>query len=446
MDFSVELYREHLEEASFLYEQRGTLFSDAEVTWPDIGDFEERFARHIEALAVGEETALQVCRDQAAKGDAGELHAAVRVFCRHKRLDLLQEVWRQLDIADTDRVLAVSDALKSEWPAEWTAKISDLWSNMPDVCVALLPRVIGFKRLATMDRVLIAALSDAPDGHLYELLWSLGRIKARPAVPALSSFLAHSDTTIGAAAALALLRIGEKVPHGQDIMHCGPSDFRHLLRISLAGDQNDVAPLIDQLDNIECASDPAFALGVLGEGRAVGPLIALADSEEAGESAALALNLITGAGLYEEVFVADPIDPDEFLDEEAEKLKKSDLLTTPDRQHSTTTVRLSQDPGAWQAWWKDNYRRFQPGVRYRNGRPVTPECVLENLCRDKSPLFVRQIAYEELAVRYGIDVPFETDMPVKDQMKAIDQMAQCIAQSRHQWEEGRWYFAGQVMG
>ena len=51
-DFETELYQEHLEEASFLYEQRLTLFDDIEITWLDIEDFEERFEAHIDALVV----------------------------------------------------------------------------------------------------------------------------------------------------------------------------------------------------------------------------------------------------------------------------------------------------------------------------------------------------------------------------------------------------------
>ena len=42
-NFATELYREHLEEASFLYEQRLAPFDDPEITWPDIEDFEKRF-------------------------------------------------------------------------------------------------------------------------------------------------------------------------------------------------------------------------------------------------------------------------------------------------------------------------------------------------------------------------------------------------------------------
>ncbi|MBW2742277.1 MAG: hypothetical protein JRE64_26360, partial [Deltaproteobacteria bacterium] len=64
LDFETKLYQEHLEEASFLYEQRLTLFDDPEITWLDIADFEERFEAHIDALVVGEEPALNICKTQ----------------------------------------------------------------------------------------------------------------------------------------------------------------------------------------------------------------------------------------------------------------------------------------------------------------------------------------------------------------------------------------------
>ena len=40
--------KSEIEEASFLYEQRLSLFDDPEITWLDIEDFEERFEAHID--------------------------------------------------------------------------------------------------------------------------------------------------------------------------------------------------------------------------------------------------------------------------------------------------------------------------------------------------------------------------------------------------------------
>jgi hypothetical protein len=69
VDFSTGIYQEHLEEASFLYEQRLSLFDDPEIIWLDIEDFEERFEAHIDGLVVGEDLALLVCKTQEASGD-----------------------------------------------------------------------------------------------------------------------------------------------------------------------------------------------------------------------------------------------------------------------------------------------------------------------------------------------------------------------------------------
>ena len=60
IDFSSKLYLEHLEEASFLYEQRLDLLDDPELTWRDIEDFEDRFEPHIAGLVVRKELVLDV--------------------------------------------------------------------------------------------------------------------------------------------------------------------------------------------------------------------------------------------------------------------------------------------------------------------------------------------------------------------------------------------------
>ncbi|MDL1964425.1 MAG: hypothetical protein LWW98_08860 [Deltaproteobacteria bacterium] len=144
-DFETELYQEHLEEASFLYEQRLTLFDDPEITWLDIEDFEERFEAHIDALVVGEEPALNVCKTQVMEGDFGELHAAVRVFCRQNRLDFVQECLEALDPKDAERVQAISDALNHELPAEWKEKFICILSEGDQKLIPVVAKLIGYR-------------------------------------------------------------------------------------------------------------------------------------------------------------------------------------------------------------------------------------------------------------------------------------------------------------
>src|SRR5687768_11680739 len=114
--FNTDLYLEHLEEASFLYEQRIGLYDDPEVSWLDIGRFEERLKAHLEALSSGDAAALEICQLRTQEGDAGELYAAVCVFCRADRRDLVGGVLKRLDLEDPVRSRAVCDAITDEMP------------------------------------------------------------------------------------------------------------------------------------------------------------------------------------------------------------------------------------------------------------------------------------------------------------------------------------------
>jgi len=70
---------------------------------------------------------------------------------------------------------------------------------------------------------------------------------------------------------------------------------------------------------------------------------------------------------------------------------------------------------------------------------------LENLQSEKSPHKVRQLAYEELVIRYGIDFPFETDMLVSQQKQAIAKYSEWIKTNGGRFREGEWYFTGKLM-
>src|SRR5262249_35732245 len=147
-EFNTDLYQEHLEEASFLYEQRLSLYDDPEMTWVDIGEVEERLEAHIDALVLGTDLALEVCQRRAEEGEPGELYAAVCVFCRTGRRDLLIAVLKALDPEDAVRPQAVSDAMKDEMPAEWArALVSELVDD-DEKLIPIWTNYLGHRRLA----------------------------------------------------------------------------------------------------------------------------------------------------------------------------------------------------------------------------------------------------------------------------------------------------------
>src|SRR5215472_6938612 len=119
LDFNAGLYEEHLEEASFLYQQRVALYHNPSVTWLNVGEFEERLDAHIDGLVVGDKLALGVCKTRASEGDFGELFAAICVFCRQNERDLVLAALDQLDPADAEKAAAIGDAFKYELPDAW---------------------------------------------------------------------------------------------------------------------------------------------------------------------------------------------------------------------------------------------------------------------------------------------------------------------------------------
>ncbi|MBN1931342.1 MAG: HEAT repeat domain-containing protein [Desulfobacterales bacterium] len=443
-DFERELYKEHLEEASFLYEQRLTLFDDLEITWLDIADFEERFEAHIDALVVGEELALKVCKTQAIEGDFGELHAAVRVFCRQNGLDFVLECLEALDPKDGERVQAISDALNPELPLEWEDEFIRILSEGDQRLIPVAAKLIGYRRLPSGKELLHALQQNNTQAASF-IIWSIGRIREQYARTLLfNKYLKYEDESVCSAAALALLRIGDP----QTLDYCLSSVHSEnwpLLPLGLGGSRSTAVILMKSVINNKANADSFIALGLLGNISTVEILLASLCNADLAESAAMGLNLITGAEIYEEVFISEEIDEDELFEEEIEKLKQGESLYLPGEEPGITITRISQKPEDWQKWWAENKSRFNPKIRYRNGKPYSPACLLENLESEKSPNKVRWLAYEELVIRYGIDFPFETDMFVVEQKKAIAQYKDWIKTNEHRFREGEWYFAGKLM-
>jgi len=444
LDFATGLSLDHISEASFLYEQRLSLLDDPELTWQDLDDFEQRFEPHIDGLVVGENLALEVCKQQASEGDFGELHAAMRVFCRQNRLDLALETIEAIDFEDAEKLQAVADALNDELPQAWQKDFIGLLQDGNQKLATILPKLIGHRRIAAGAELLQALHRNGTDST-FTLIWALGRLREQQArAPLLNIYRQHEDETGRAVAALALLRLGESQMIN-DLFNFVHMQNWPLIPLGLGGGRSAVPVLCDLASSVQPGADGLIALGLLGDISAVDILLTQLANTKLTEGAAHALNLITGAELYEEVFIPEAIDEDELFDEELEKLKRGEPLYPPGQEPGVKLTRLSQKPEDWQKWWAQNKSLFNSQIRYRNGKPYSPTCLLENLDSEKSPRQIRQLAYEELVIRYGVDFPFETDMFVAQQKQALAKYAEWIKTNGSRFREGRWYFAGQVM-
>ncbi|MCP4695346.1 MAG: hypothetical protein GY862_00650, partial [Gammaproteobacteria bacterium] len=181
---------------------------------------------------------------------------------------------------------------------------------------------------------LVQTLPKSSPDALPAILWAAGRIPDLQAVPSLSKYIHHEDARICSASALALLRSGEKQAIN-DCLRYAETENWPLLPLGLGGGASAVPVLLEIASGDKVSADCLVALGLLGDISAADTLLNYLDNTELAESAALALNLITGAELYEEVFIPEEIDEDELFEEERAKLKKGENLYPPGEEPGT---------------------------------------------------------------------------------------------------------------
>lgn len=439
--FNIELYEEHLEEASFLYDQRGALLNDPEIPWPSLAGFEDRLEAHLDALVVGGDLALEVCRARARDGDFGELFGAVCVFCRQRQADLLSERLQGLEYEAKQKVTAVADALKYELPADWSVFVDKAVARGDARLTPLLAVVCGYRRLPS-GVALLQGLAATPVPAT-AILDALGRLNVGEAQTALERCLGHSDVSVKSAAMLALLRLGVKEPLQQYYLGARKGSSPGIV-LGLGGARSVTHVLLEIAGSGKADADCLLGLGLLGDPAALQMLYDSLKNPALVDSACLALTWITGAQLFDEIYVPEEVNEDELFEKELEawRERKEAPKRADGKPFGKTVQKLSPDKEIWKRWFSANAAKFDPNLRYRSGKPYSPSCLVENLADERSDHRFRRFAAEELVIRYGCDVPFEVDMPVKRQLQAIQEIRVWVDANGSRFQPGRWYFAG----
>ena len=423
--FRQELYREHLEEAAFLYEQRKNLLADDEVEWVRVGDFEERFQAHLDGLAVGGSVALEVAEVRAMEGEPGELHAAIRLFCRQRCKPTVLKLLDGLDPAAPARVDALSDALREELPNAWQEELlTGFRANPRKLAPAVMATLVTRRLMAPPD--LADALQAMAGGALLEILRILGRTGDRAATGLLAPYARREPPAVREQATIALLRLGDDETR-QWLAGLAPSESWAAMPLALCGGPAAVEWLLRGKAAGGATQDFCRGLGLLGDVRGMEALIAALDDSEAAESAAKALDDITGAvSSGAGAASGSATARGRTAGKPARGLRKKDAL----------------DSASWKKWWERNHGDFIPGLRYHGGRLASLAVVLEQLASPRATCRDRAVRYDELAIRYGRSLSAEADASVSRQLHALhEETGRTIAESGR-FREGGWYFAG----
>lgn len=410
-DIRASIYEEHLDEASFLYEQRGRYLEDAEVTLSDVAGLDARLEAHLDGLALGGAQAEALCASKVPGEDAGIQHAAVRVFCRTGAREALLEALAAIQQAEAPSLAAAGAALSAELPRAWIEVAHAELARCDAKLLGAWARAIGYRGLPLAAELIAAAerTGAAPP----ECAWALGELRPAAGEAFLLGLLWRGEPAVARAAAIALLKCGSKVGSGEiEVLASQGSPW---LAVPLALSAQSRFSLLSELERQASGEERAHALlafGLAGDPRAIPRLLERLGDEELAKPAAAALQLLTGASLTETAVKPEP--KDESVDDD---LVEPDESAEPDEPpvRPTTEFRLCTDPKRWQEWLEPRNEELGKHERLRMGVPASAASTAAALDGTALPIQLRAWLGDELQIRYGSDLHFHPDLPVAQQ-------------------------------
>ncbi|MBS1816322.1 MAG: hypothetical protein JSU08_00175 [Acidobacteria bacterium] len=438
--FAEGLYTEHAEEASFLYVQRQKLRLDPEVGWRDLLDVEDRFEAHLDGLVLGGDRAAAICLALAGGDEAGAVHAALSVLGRQQMLQPALDLLGRLALDDAAVVRAAADALIREAPTAWRDHLRETLTRR-EAWPLIAARVVGYRRFA-FEHDLLAACRTATAPAQAQIAWALGRVGTVASIPSLRAMLRTQDHALADASATALMRLGDDEPV-RVAMSEGPGPQWMPIALSLGGEPHAAtARLLEWLRTPHAGESTVLALGLLGDLAAVAPLLDLLGDEALGGAAAVALNTITGAALQARVFVPDPVDVELLTPDERVAFDLDGALPPAMARAGAWMRQPVRDKDRWYAWLAEHKGDFHRGTRWRDGRPHGPASLVSCLAADDTAHAVRSATYDELVIRYGLTIPFEPDLPVRQQVSLLERLNGWAFEHAPRFDPSHSYFAG----
>ncbi|MEJ2046353.1 MAG: hypothetical protein P8X74_20670 [Reinekea sp.] len=444
--FSEDMYDLFFIDSAWLYEQRLGFFKKPDYLWTDFQSYETRLMHFLDALIHRDGTVDIYCRENAFNGDPGELFTAVTVLAKRHGLKAINPLINDIDFTDPAMknafIDAVSLALNSD---DRGILIEQSFSEVTPAALEMAATLSGNHGLGNPDALLQSlkrmVQSENPaeyESAIQASLIALG--KAMPLVtPAKQDFKflyalieqGHSDAT------LYCLSIAMLKARQDDIIRQGVAHMKQqawpILPLAVYGKvgmKHFYDPLLtNEHSSPEQINDLLLALGLLGLPEDIPTLIQYLQQPDYAENAAMALQVMTGANLFEEVFVPEEIDPDTLYPEEREKYERGEPIYPEGDEPGDKVNRVCQQFEPWQKWHHEHKVQFIAGQRYRYGQVISAQVLLDALKADNTPHRIRAFIVDELAIQFNINLNIRTHMFVDDQMQAIEQTAKTIAKT-----------------
>jgi hypothetical protein len=437
MELNESLNREHLEEISALYDQWRGLMGSGTMNSLDFQDLEHRLDAHIDALADDGDGRF-LCAEKALEGDAGDCYGAFRVLVRGERVHDLKSLISRIGVGDEKRLKGAADALCHEAPKSplWSPDyLNELLNHDP--CRARLAAGIAAYHRIDISRDLEKALGmyEKDRATVLDILKALDRLGS--GAWSCLNFLEHPDSGVVDAAIRVLVRAGNPLALNACRKRVRPSDWPPL-SLALCGDKEALA---QGMDGAMGKITPAhmIAAGLTGDPAFLSVLMDGLDNPAVSESAAHGLWLITGIECREEHVIPGVTAYDELFDNEKESFRNGTLLADG-KIPGRIVTRLAQNRAPWSEVLRKNRLLYDLETHYRLGKPLSPSRLVRLLKSTQIPDFIRQLIYDELTVRYGLNVPFDIRMPAPRQQNAAASCERWIQGSSASFMDGVLYY------
>jgi uncharacterized protein (TIGR02270 family) len=388
----MDIQEEHLDEASFLWEQWNRALVAPDSDLEETATLEERLLAHLDGLVLGgEPVARELLLPALDSEDPPRISAALwALLAEPGRMELSDVVERVRAAAPEGPLAAFQRALEL--------------SERPEVVEALLTLVKGKDdALLAWAVEALASRGQLPEGVAVELLCHsdaravVAVLRGMPLLPRdvasreLSRLLADARPEVREVALPVGMMCGVRAAWEA----CRKAldartrvDRMSLVWLALGGDERDMARLLASTGVEAMREDSLWALGFSGRVEAAEACLEFMGPRPVAALAGEAFSAITGLKL-EDVYVRpeeeeDPLPPlEEDLARDLEP-RPEDALPVPERE-------------AVARWWTEARKNFARGTRYLRGQPFSLEGLLEEL--ERGPMRRRQVLALELSLR-----------------------------------------------
>ena len=340
--------------------------------------------------------------------------------------------------------IAAADLLASHRSFEAASFLLDqvMQQKLPELPTrALRGAVTRSPNAALVDGLLQAVEVPGENQGLAAAVEIMGWRRERAALPALLKLLdGEQSPRVRKSVVAALGRIGDH--RAQDVLldHIGDPNLGEVVAVALLllGDRRGVDY------HAQCLAAGTELDAAPGEivGRYGGPSYLLLLRGTAEGNGPKALGALQGLG-----YLGDPRGVPSLLGAMGRRDRAMTTVAAGALEMITGHREELDQPGLhalWEKYWEDNESSFQDGVRYRDGRLMDLDLLVEKLGDDDG--LVRRGAYDELVISTGANLPFDADGPWRIQVGHRNGWKRWVRSNRDAFGRGGWWFHGESIG